>query len=86
MVVGGRTAQEIFNDNSSWIPPDFTGVDIDHNVCSFQSMLANLISQVIPRSLQGLDGDGFLQSLIEKQITDFEKALMKLTRKTMFET
>ena len=52
----------------------------------FQSMLTNLIAQVVPRSLEGLDGDPFLQSFIRKQVTDFEMAIEKLTGKTIFET
>ncbi len=78
VVEGGRTAQQTFNDNSKWMRA--------HNVCSFPSMLSSLIAQVIPRSLEGLDGDAFLQSLIKKQATDLERAVQKLTKRTLFET
>ena len=77
---GGRTAQQIFKDSSTWSGRN------KYNVCSFQSMLAALISQVVPRSLEGLDGDSLLQSLIRKQVTDLEKNVRKLTGKTMFQT
>ena len=49
-------------------------------------MLCSLISQVVPRSLEGLDGDPFLQSLIGKQVADLEKNVQRLTGKTIFET
>ena len=78
VVEGGRTAQQIFKDNSQW--------NSDYNVCSFQSMLSSLTAHVIPRSLEGLDGDPFRHSMIGKQATDLERAVEKLTRKTMFET
>ncbi len=80
LVKAGRTAREIFKDNSTYSYTDI------HNVCSFQSMLSCLISQVVPRSLEGLDGDPFLKSLIRKQVTDLEKNVQKLTGKTMFQT
>ena len=49
-------------------------------------MFSSLIAQVVPRSLEGLDGDRFIQSMIGKQATDLEKLVGKLTGKTMFET
>ena len=79
LVEGGRTAQQIFNDNSKWTVPAF-------NVCSFQSMLCSLIAQVVPRSLEGLDNDQFLRSMICKQATILEESIGKLVGKTMFET
>ena len=74
LVEGGLTALEVLNDNG-W-----------GKVCSFPSMLASLLGNVIPRSLEGLDGDPFLQSVIKKQTTDLEKIVSKLTKKSLFET
>ena len=84
VVEGGRTAQEIFKDNSTWV--NKYGYLDGFNVCSFQSMLCSLISQVVPRSLEGLDGDPFLQSMIGQQVTNLEKNVQRLTGKTIFET
>merc|ERR1712130_648947 len=49
-------------------------------------MLCSLLAHVVPRSLEGLDDDQFIQSMIGKQAKNLEKSIGKLTGKTMFET
>ena len=74
LVEGGQTALEVLNDDGY------------NKICSFPKMLASLLANVIPRSLEGLDRDPFQQSLIHKQPTDLEKIVSKLTKKSLFET
>ena len=74
VVEGGLTALEILNDNR---PDTYSDGGRIHKPCSFPSMLASLLANVIPRSLEGLDGDPFLQSVIKKQPTDLEKIVSK---------
>ncbi len=78
LVKAGRTADEIFADNTKWAFGE-------SNVCSFQAMLTNLICNVCPRSLEGLAGDGFIQSLIMKQPALVEKVFERLQLKSLFE-
>ena len=82
LVKAGRTCDQILNDNSDWRALQGHG----HNVCSFQSMLSNLIANVNPRSLEGLDGDGFLNSLIIKQPALLDTVVQRLVRRTLLET
>ena len=69
---------EIFNDNSEW------GYR-EHNICSFQAMLSNLIGNVNPTSFFGLDGDTLQKSSIAKQATQLDKVIGRLTSKTLLE-
>ena len=55
VVKSGKTALEILNDNSTDAPTWGAG---EINICSFQHMMANIIGNVIPRNLTGLDGHG----------------------------
>ena len=79
VVRGNKTVDEILADNSGWERVR------EYNVCSFQSMLANLICSVCPRSLEGVGGDGFAQSLIAKQPAMIEKVMERLRDGTLFE-
>ena len=67
-----------FKEKSKWSD--------EFNVCSFQSMLVSLMANVIPRSLEGLDGDAFRQTMIKKQASYLDDLIQKLTGKTLFET